>query len=238
MTSTSKNIDRHKLQDILNDRKRLETLNWLDLLDSAAEVAFDRLTTLASKLVDAPVSLVTLVDKDRQYFKSCVGLQDPWACKRETPLSHSFCQYVVASGQPLIVEDAREDPILQDNLAIPDLNVIGYLGMPLVLSNGTHLGSFCVIDTKPRKWTYNEIYIIHELSQSVMTEIELRAEVKLRKESEAHLQATIHQAEQLAAFADEAVHHLGKVAQRDANTEETQPFVTSARQRLDEIIGR
>ncbi len=168
----------------INDPARLQTLQDLDLLDSPFEAAFDRLTNLAAKILNAPVALVSLVDDHRQFFKSFVGLAEPWASRRETPLSHSFCQYVVNSGAPLVVEDARLDDQLRDNLAIPDLGVIGYAGMPMTTKDNQTLGSFCVIDTKPRKWTAQELDILSDFRDLLMTEIELRSTViRLRAES-------------------------------------------------------
>lgn len=160
----------------VEDEERLATLRRLALLDTPAEEAFDRLTQLASKIIDAPVALVSLVDRDRQFFKSHVGLAEPWASQRETPLSHSFCQHAVASGEPLVVEDAREDPLLRENLAIPDLGVIAYAGIPLITDAGHALGSFCVIDSEPRKWTADELETLRDLAAGVMSEIELRAQ--------------------------------------------------------------
>ncbi len=169
---------------ILQDPTRLEVLRRLRLLDSPIEATFDRLTALVSKLVNAPVTLVSLVDADRQFFKSFVGLPDPWATDRETPLSHSFCQHVVATNEPLIISDSRGHPLVFDNLAIPDLNVIAYVGIPITLHDGTTLGSFCAIDSKPRDWTAQEIEIVQELAASVIVEIELRAELLARQEAE------------------------------------------------------
>lgn len=157
----------------IDDPDRLAALRRTLLLDSPGEPSFDRLTELASLILDAPVSLVSLVDADRQFFKSCVGLPAPWSEERETPLSHSFCKHVVATGDPLIIDDAREHDLLRDNLAIPDLNVIAYAGIPLYL-DGQPLGSFCVIDHVPREWTEREIEILEGLAESAMTEIELR----------------------------------------------------------------
>lgn len=91
------------LAAVLNDPKRLEVLAATALLESPPEESFDRLTRLASDILDAPVALVSLVDNEHQFFKSQVGLPDPWAAQRATPLSHSFCQHVVASATPLIV---------------------------------------------------------------------------------------------------------------------------------------
>ena len=122
------------------------------LLDTPTEDAFDRLFRLAARLVNAPVALVSLVDVDRQFFKSCIGLPEPWRSRRETPLSHSFCQHNRVAGHPLLIEDARTHPLVNDNLAIRKLNVIAYLGIPPVTSDVYALCSFCVIDSKPRWW--------------------------------------------------------------------------------------
>ncbi len=164
------------LETILARRTRLLTLRRTGLLDSPPEEAFDRLTRLAARFLDAPVALVSLVDEERQFFKSCFGLPEPWATGRETPLSHSFCQHVVIREEALIVEDAREHPLVKENLAIPDLGVMAYAGIPLTTSRGEVLGSFCAIDTKPRRWTEEEIRTLRDLAASVTTEIQRRAE--------------------------------------------------------------
>jgi signal transduction histidine kinase len=159
---------------ILSDPKRLEILAATALLNTPPEQVFDRLTQLAGKILNAPVSLVSLVDKDYQFFKSQTGLPEPWATQRLTALSHSFCQHVVAAAAPLVVADARQHPLLKDNEAIRDLKVIAYLGIPLTTSEGQTLGSFCTIDSQPRTWTMREIEIMQELASFVMNEIELR----------------------------------------------------------------
>jgi signal transduction histidine kinase len=173
--------------DIIQNSSRLRVLHRLNLLDTPSEAAFDRLTQLASKILNAPVTLVSLVDADRQFFKSFVGLPEPYASARETPLSHSFCQHVVATNQPLVITDAREHPLVLDNLAIPDLNVIAYVGVPVTLEDGSTLGSFCAIDSKPRVWSDEEIEIVKELAASVMVEIELRGQLLARQEAEISL---------------------------------------------------
>lgn len=183
----------NKYTSVLTDPKRLSLILELDLVDSLPEEVFDRLTRLASRLLPTPVALVSIVDDKRQFFKSFVGLEDPWANQRETPLSHSFCQHVVVSGKPLIVEDAREHPLVKDNLAVPDLGVISYLGMPLTLQSGHTLGSFCVIDTEARQWTDDNINTVRELARSVMSEIELRQEVNALKNIESKLRRSEQQ---------------------------------------------
>jgi DNA-binding CsgD family transcriptional regulator len=169
----------------LDHPARLAALRRVALLDTPTEAAFDRLTRLACRILHVPVALVTLVAEDRQFFKSCVGLPEPWASRRETPLTHSFCQYPVVSQAPLVVEDARRHPVLRDNLAIVDLGVIAYLGIPLISSEGHALGSFCVIDSQPRAWTADEVAIVADLAASVIVEIELRAsDAELRRAQE------------------------------------------------------
>lgn len=156
------------------DPARLAVLRRTGLLDSAAEEAFDRLTRLTSKVLRVPVALVSLVDEKRQFFKSQVGLPDPWASRRETPLSHSFCKHVVNSREPLIVADARSHPLVFDNLAVEELGVIAYAGIPLTTSDGQTLGTFCAIDSEPHEWTSEEIDILKDLTGSAITEIQLR----------------------------------------------------------------
>jgi signal transduction histidine kinase len=160
---------------------RLAALRRLGILDTPVEAAFDRLGALAARVLKTPIALVTLVDDTRQFFKSCQGLPEPWASWRHTPLSHSFCQHVLTTSNPLVIPDARVDPRFSENLAIRDLGVVAYLGIPLVLSGGEVLGSFCVIDHVPRDWTTDDIHILSVIAASVMTEIELRSEIGHKK---------------------------------------------------------
>ncbi len=156
------------------DGARLAALRDLGLLDTEPEEDFDRYTRLATDLLGVPVSLVSLVDADRQFFKSQCGVGRELADVRQTPLSHSFCQHAVASQQPLIISDAREHPLVAGNLAIRDLGVIAYAGMPLVLSDGHAVGAFCAIDGVPRDWTERDVRILGDLAAAVIAHLELR----------------------------------------------------------------
>ena len=158
----------------LHEQQRLSVLMDTNLLDTPEEETFNRFTRLASAILKIPVALVSLVDRDRQFFKSSFGLPEPWATKRETPLSHSFCQHVVSTNEPLSVADARTHPLLQHNLAIADLGVIAYLGMPLTTTEGYTLGSFCAIDTQPREWSDEDVEILRDLADLIAEKIELR----------------------------------------------------------------
>lgn len=191
------------LDDVFNPA-RLAALRRLRLLDTPAEAAFDRLGQLAQKFLKTPVALVTLVDDQRQFFKSCLGLPEPWATWRSTPLSHSFCKHVVSTNAPLVVNDARDHPIFRENLAIQDLGVVAYLGVPLRV--GDHvLGSFCVVDSKPHDWTPEEVQILSVLAESVMTEIALRGEIETSQQALDHLSQAN---EALNAFSHTVAHDL------------------------------
>ena len=137
---TSEAVRRQEVLADVDSPERLRALRATGLLDTAPEEPFDKLTQLVCRLLRVPVSLVSLVGADRQFFKSQQGLPEPWAKARETPLSHSFCQHVVLRQEPFVIDDARSDPLVCENLAIPDLGVAAYLGVPLTTPEGHVLG--------------------------------------------------------------------------------------------------
>jgi diguanylate cyclase (GGDEF)-like protein len=173
----------------MTDRRRLAALRETGLLDSPQDPAFDRLTRMASRLLDAPTALVSLVAGDHQFFKSQIGLEEPLATLRRTPLSHSFCQHAVATGEPLLVEDAPDDPRVRDNGAVKDFGAISYAGCPLITSAGYALGTVCVFDAVPRRWSQREVETLSDLADLAMTEIELRAATRSAADSSARLAA-------------------------------------------------
>ena len=159
-------------------RAAVNALQREALLDTPAEQAFDRLTRLATSVLGVPVALVSLVDEHRQFFKSAIGLPEPWASLRETPLSHSFCQHVVERQAPFIVSDARLDPVTGNNAAIDELGVVAYAGFPIVAANDVVIGSLCAIDSQPREWTGAQLDVLRELAGLAHTELMLRAAVR------------------------------------------------------------
>jgi GAF domain-containing protein len=159
-------------QDAVSDPARLAALRATNLLDSPADRAFDRITKLAARVLHAPVALISLVDSERQFFKSSVGLKEPWRSARQTPLSHSFCRHTLDTGKPLVIEDARVHPLVRDNLAVRDLDAVSYAGTPLI-ADGQVLGTLCVLDHQPRVWTSDQIDTLEALGASVMSEMEL-----------------------------------------------------------------
>jgi GAF domain-containing protein len=162
------------LDQALADAGRLAALHEGLPVDNEPDPAFDRIARLAANVLNAPVALVSGVDQDRQFFKSCLGLPEPWASSRQSPLSHSFCQHAVARREPLVVNDAREVPELLENRAIQDMGVIAYLGIPLITREGYAVGTLCVIDHEPRAWTRDQVDLLKDLAASVVTEIALR----------------------------------------------------------------
>jgi GAF domain-containing protein len=184
-----------ELLSIVRNVARVSALQRLGLLDTPPEAAFDRLTRLACRVLRAPVGLVSLVDQHRQFFKSCVGLPEPLASSRQTPVSHSFCQHVVATGRPLIVENAKTNPLVQLNPAVEEMGIVAYAGIPLVTSDGYTIGSFCVIDHRPRTWSFDDIETLQELAGCVMHEIEGRRLLQATEARCRELEARLREAE-------------------------------------------
>ncbi|MFG1927694.1 SpoIIE family protein phosphatase [Cryptosporangium sp. NPDC048952] len=182
----------------LSSERRLDALGRTGL-DAAADAMFDRFAEMVRTVLDVPVALVSLVTSDRQIFPGACGLGDPWAQERETPLSHSFCQHVVASASPLVVVDARVDPRVAGNLAIDDLGVVGYAGMPLTDADGLVLGSLCAIDTAPRNWTERELSLLDGLAAACSDSLRLRIASHLVAESFARSRLLLSAASALAA---------------------------------------
>ena len=162
----------------------------MELLNAEPDHDFDNLTLLASEILDAPVSLVSIIDyeQDRQAFKSQTGLSEPLKSKAETPLSHSFCQHVVSKNQPLVVENAREHVLVRDNPAIDELGVVAYLGMPVHTPDGNAIGALCVFDGAPRIWSAADQRRLARIADSVEGLIRLRVAHKHSDKLQGELQ--------------------------------------------------
>ena len=185
--------------DPISDLQRLDRLRATGLLDAPTDEAFDRLTRLASKLLDAPVSTVTLVDVDRQFYMSCVGMPEPLASIRETPLELSFCRHTVVLGRPLIVPDTRGHPVVGEVPAITQFGVLAYAGIPLLTADGFALGTLCVMDFRVRDWTDDQVASLADLAAAVSTEIELRMDIAERRRVERELQQAVGLRDQVLA---------------------------------------
>ena len=156
----------------LREPQRLDAVKRTGLVDGPRDQGLETLARLCANVLDVPVALISLVEADRQFFAACHGLPEPWAGERQTRLSHSFCQHVVVSRQPFFVSDAREHPLVRKNLAIRDLGVIAYAGIPLTSPNDEVLGSFCAIDSEPRTWTKADLDVLKHFATSATAHIE------------------------------------------------------------------
>ncbi|WP_165611763.1 HWE histidine kinase domain-containing protein [Cognatiyoonia koreensis] len=160
----------------LADTKRLSTLEKMGLMNSLPEEAFDRITRMAQAMTGEPVSLLSFVDNQRQSFKSRQGFD-----VAETPLTHSFCQYVVSSNAPLVVADATVHPTLRENGAVKDYDVVAYLGVPVHGPEGEVLGSLCSIGNQPKNWSERDLAALEDLANMVETELLLRRSLSDRE---------------------------------------------------------
>lgn len=135
------------VREFITSDSRRATLRALETLDTAADADFDHLTRLAASMMEAPIALVSLVDLDRQWFKSCIGLPD-----RETPIGMSFCAHAIAGdGDVMVIEDATKDPRFASNPLVTGApNIRFYAGAPITVS-GEKIGTLCVIDQMPRE---------------------------------------------------------------------------------------
>ena len=148
----------------VNDPSRLRALYATGLLDSPPEEAFDRITRAAAAALNAPHSAVSLIDVDRQFFKSTVGMGGNSPEERETSLDRSVCQYALAKGTPLVIEDARVHPVFKNHPAVLDGSVVAYLGIPLVDDEKNAIGTLCVFDDEPRLWTTGHVQILGDFA--------------------------------------------------------------------------
>lgn len=147
---------------------RVATLRSLNILDTSAEERFDRLTRLAKRLFGVPIALVSLVDANRQWFKSCVGLD-----ALETPRDVSFCGHAILGSGVFVIPDALADQRFSDNpLVTGDPNVRFYAGCPLQVSNGSKIGTLCLIDVEPREFDPESTALLQDLARMVEQEIE------------------------------------------------------------------
>jgi GAF domain-containing protein len=154
-----------------DEADRLAALRRYDILDTPADGAFDRITRLASLVLDVPIAIVSLVDHDRIWFKSSVGLDGVQQIDREPGL----CASAILAEEPWIVEDARNDPrALANPLVAGEFGLQFYAASPLRTHDGYNLGTLCVIDREPRRLTEQQVAVLDDLAALVVDALELR----------------------------------------------------------------
>lgn len=157
-----------------NEEHRLRRLIELDILDTLEEEAYDDLTRLAAELCDTPIALVSLIDRNRQWFKSHYGLD-----ARETPRDFAFCAHAILGDDIFVIEDSSKDERFFDNpLATGEPHVKFYAGAPLIMSDNSRLGTLCVIGSEARSISTSQKQALAALARQVVSQLELRLKVK------------------------------------------------------------
>jgi GAF domain-containing protein len=156
----------------VRDVGRLSALDRSGLVGISPDDSFDRLIELASELTGVPRGCITLVDAEHSSAMSSIGF--PEGPPLAAPIEQAFCRYVVGSGRPLIVEDARNDPRTVGDPAIDAFDAVAWIGYGIEDPDGMVLGTFCLMDSSPHTWTPKDIQLVGTLAKAASTEIALR----------------------------------------------------------------
>ncbi|MFB7301026.1 PP2C family protein-serine/threonine phosphatase [Streptomyces rubiginosohelvolus] len=163
------------LPTTLSDPARLAAVSATGLLDTGPEEVFEDLAALAARVTGSGRAFVTLVDEERSFWKSCVGVAATDLAQRQNPARESFCYFLVGlAGAPFIVDDAAADPRTREHPSVGPMSIGAWAGYPLMSPDGHVLGSFCVIDDTPRAWSQADLTTLATLARSVSAEVHLR----------------------------------------------------------------
>ena len=185
-----------------NEAERLIALQRYDLMDTPSEASFNRLVQLVSRSLHVPIAMVTVIDRDRQWFKACIGTD-----LRENTRALSFCAYTILSHEITVVPDAALDARFADNPVVTQLGIRFYAGVPLQTPDGLNIGTLCVYDTVPRPAGLEdgEVQTLQDLALLTMESFEARRIAARAVKTEAQLRA-LHEAQQ--RFVADASHEL------------------------------
>ncbi|WP_073392177.1 sensor histidine kinase [Jatrophihabitans endophyticus] len=143
-------------------------------LPAVADAEFDTMAKLTRRVLDAPMAMVSLVNRDCQVVPGAAGVPADLDRARTNSLDYSFCQYVVRTAEPFVVEDAGTLDFLAENLSVTELGIAAYAGMPLVDARGDAFGSLCVLDHRPRHWSDTELETLDDLAAACSAQFQLR----------------------------------------------------------------
>jgi GAF domain-containing protein len=190
-----------------NEAERMRTLRAYKILDTKPEERFDEMTKLAALICGTPISLISLIDTDRQWFKSKFGLD-----LQETPRAQAFCTHAIMQPDLFVVPDASKDERFADNpLVTGDLHIRFYAGEPLAARDGHVLGTLCVIDREPHTLTESQKEALKIVGQLVIANFELRRDLQDLREALTR-EATERSAGTSAANLDEIISRLQGMA--------------------------
>lgn len=210
-----------------NEQERLKALRKYDILDTEPETAFNGMVHLASYICQTPFAAISLVDEHRQWFKAITGID-----ATETPRDVAFCAHAILQDGIMIVPDAREDKRFFDNpLVTSGPNLRYYAGVPLITSQGDHLGTLCVLDSVPRELKPEQLEAIKVLADNIMAHLDLRLSHKSARQyvDDLQLAATIFESSSEAVVVTDASNHIITV---------NPAFTTLTGYALDEVVGK
>ncbi len=196
-----------------NESERQANLDLYEILDTFPEEAFDAITSIAAHICGTPIALISLIDKDRQWFKSHHGLT-----VSETPRDFAFCAHAILNPDQLfVVEDAKLDKRFFDNpLSTGDPNVIFYAGAPLLSREGFPLGTLCVIDNKPHTLNTEQRKALADLSSQVIAQMELRRSLKELKSKNEELSRYAHLISHDLRSPMQSIYQLSKIIAKES----------------------
>jgi two-component system, sensor histidine kinase and response regulator len=221
-----------------NEAQRLACLEAYQVLDTTSEPAFDNLTRLAARCCETPIALINLIAADRQWTKSHVG----WALK-DVPRNDSFCAQTIRQDAPLTVTDLTKDSRFADNPFVKaDPMVRCYAGAPLISPDGSRIGTLCVLDRKPRRFTPEQLDTLHVLAQQAMAQLELRRQVAALEDAKEQHKITEDRLRTSEAFYQTLVDTLPQnILRKDIQgrfTFANKKFCHSVGKPLNEILGK
>jgi sigma-B regulation protein RsbU (phosphoserine phosphatase) len=187
-----------------NELDRLQALRALRILDTPPEERFDRITSLAARLLRAPKAYISMIDADREWLKSQVGMPP-----RQTPRELSFCGHVILGDRPMVLPDAAADPRFMDNpLVIGPEGIRSYVGVPLASEDGYNVGALCVADHRVRRFSDEDIQILEDLAALVERELRLADAIRLQQELIETQRALVASQQQLSHELEQAANYV------------------------------
>lgn len=202
-----------KIENFYNSPGRLEALRDLEILDTEAESDFDEIVELASKIFNKPISLISLVDLQRQWFKAKIGLDD-----NETPVDIAFCKHAIEQNNVFVVEDATKDDRFRNNpLVVGSPDIRFYAGTQLQTSEGYNVGTLCVLDNKPGQITVAQHDALIILGKQVVKQFELRKAIRNLSESKRKIEEQQQALKELLGFKDKVFAVVGHDLQGPIN---------------------